>query len=80
MNWAQVETNWKQMKSHVRRKWGKFTESELDVIAGNKDVLSGQLQEKYGFAKHLADKELDRFALNLRDDIAATKPGAKAGA
>jgi uncharacterized protein YjbJ (UPF0337 family) len=66
MNWDQIEGNWKQMMGHVRAKWGKFTDDDLELVAGKKDVLAGQLQEKYGFAKQMAERELDTFAQNLK--------------
>ena len=80
MNWDQIEGNWKQMMGHVRQKWGKFTDDDLELIAGKKDVLSGKLQEKYGLAKHLAEKELDAFAEALEHPSAGkTKLEAKTG-
>ncbi|MBI4872018.1 MAG: CsbD family protein [Candidatus Riflebacteria bacterium] len=80
MNWDQIEGNWKQMMGHVRAKWGKFTNDDLELMAGKKDVLSGQLQERYGFAKHIAERELDSFARNLKHpDFAEAKVEKKAG-
>jgi uncharacterized protein YjbJ (UPF0337 family) len=35
MNWDQLEGGWKQFRGSVREKWGKLTDDDLDVIAGN---------------------------------------------
>ncbi len=80
MNWEQVEGNWLQLKGRIRQKWGKLTDDDLEIIAGKKDVLNGQLQEKYGLAKHIADKEIDSFArdiddLKAEDEKSRTKTG-----
>ena len=31
MNWDQIAGNWKQFKGHVKEKWGKLTDDDLDV-------------------------------------------------
>jgi uncharacterized protein YjbJ (UPF0337 family) len=59
MNWDQIEGNWMQMKGKFREKWGKLTDSDLEVVAGRKDHLLGKLQEKYGLKREAAEKELD---------------------
>ena len=58
MNWDQIAGNWKQFKGHVKEKWGKLTDDDLDVIEGKKDQLVGRLQERYGYSKEQAEKEL----------------------
>jgi uncharacterized protein YjbJ (UPF0337 family) len=54
----QIAGNWKKFKGHVKEKWGKLTDDDLDVIDGKKDQLVGQLQERYGYSKEQAEKEL----------------------
>ena len=58
MNWDRVEGNWKQVKGSIKEKWGKLTDDNLDVIAGKRDKLAGQIQEKYGISKDEADKQI----------------------
>ena len=60
MNWDQVKGNWKQMKGKIKEKWGKLTDDDLRVIGGMKDQLIGKLQERYGYQKEQAEKEVDR--------------------
>jgi uncharacterized protein YjbJ (UPF0337 family) len=40
--------------------WGDLTDDDLDTIDGNVDKLVGRLQERYGYAKEEAQKEVDR--------------------
>ena len=66
MNWDQVEGNWKQFTGKVKQKWGQLTDDDLTAIAGKRDLLAGKLQERYGYAKEKAHKELDDFASGLK--------------
>jgi uncharacterized protein YjbJ (UPF0337 family) len=61
MNWDQIAGNWKQFQGHVKEKWGKLTDDDLTVIAGKKDQLLGRLQERYGYSKEQAEKELNSW-------------------
>src|SRR5262249_30853196 len=65
MNWDQVKGNWKQLKGKVKEKWGKLTDDDLTTIAGKRDQLAGKLQERYGYGKEQAERELDDFARTL---------------
>jgi uncharacterized protein YjbJ (UPF0337 family) len=66
MNWEQIQGRWKQWKGHAKEKWGKLTDDDLMTIAGKREQLAGLLQERYGYAKDEADKELDEFARELK--------------
>ena len=66
MNWDQIAGNWKQFAGHAKEKWGKLTDDDLTVIAGKRDKLAGILQERYGFAKEQAEKQLDEFSKALK--------------
>jgi uncharacterized protein YjbJ (UPF0337 family) len=61
MNWDQVQGNWKELKGKIRTKWAKFTDDDLEQIAGKKDALLGRLQQHYGYKKEHAERELDDF-------------------
>jgi uncharacterized protein YjbJ (UPF0337 family) len=56
-----LKGKWKQMRGHVQKQWGKFTDDELDQIEGDREILLGKLQEKYGYTKEQAQSELDTF-------------------
>ena len=66
MNWDQIKGDWKQFTGKVKQKWGKFTDSELTVIAGQREQMLGVLQEKYGYAREKAEKELSDFTNSLK--------------
>ena len=53
---------WKQMKGKAKQQWGKLTDDELDRMEGDKDELVGVLQERYGWSKEEANREVDDWA------------------
>ncbi|MFC3168626.1 MULTISPECIES: CsbD family protein [Paracoccus] len=59
MNWDIIQGKWNQVKGSVKEKWGDLTDDELTQIDGNKDRLAGKLQEKYGWTKNDAEREID---------------------
>ena len=67
MNWDRIEGNWKQFKGQVKEQWGRFTDDELDVVAGKRDQFLGKLQEKYGITKDEAQRQLLEFERNCKD-------------
>lgn len=66
MNWDQIAGQWKQVKGSVKERWGKLTDDDLSVVAGKRDKLAGILQQRYGYAKEQAEKELDEFSKHVR--------------
>ena len=73
MNTDVLQGKWKQLKGEVKRQWGKLTDDELDMIEGNKDKLVGMVQERYGYARDQAAREVDDF-LNRRHDHDPVRP------
>lgn len=66
MNWDQLTGRWQQWTGKAKEKWGKLTDNDLTAIGGKREQLAGLLQERYGYAKEQADKELDDFAEELK--------------
>jgi uncharacterized protein YjbJ (UPF0337 family) len=58
VNWEQTKGQWNQAKGAVKKQWGKLTDDDLAVIAGQRDQLVGKIQERYGIAKEEADKQV----------------------
>jgi uncharacterized protein YjbJ (UPF0337 family) len=61
MNWDTLKGNWKQFTGKLKAKWGKLTDDDLTTIAGKKDEFVGKLQERYGWKKDQAEKEVDDY-------------------
>jgi uncharacterized protein YjbJ (UPF0337 family) len=67
MNWDTLKGKWKEVSGKVKEKWGKLTDDDISVIAGKRDQLVGKLQQRYGYEKQRAEKELDEFARTLKE-------------
>lgn len=61
MNSDELQGKWKQMKGSVRQQWGKLTDDDLEMIAGQRDRLIGKLQERYGYLREEAQKKADEW-------------------
>lgn len=64
MNTDILEGKWKQIRGEIRETWGELTDDELDQIAGKRDKLAGTLQEKYGWSRDEAERQIDDFLRN----------------
>ena len=62
MNWDTAKGDWKQLSGKIKEKWGKLTDDDLTMINGQREQLEGRLQERYGYAKEQAKKEVDTWS------------------
>jgi len=60
MNQEFFSAKWQQMRGSLRSWWGKLSDDDWERIGGQKDRLIGMLQEKYGYAKDMALREVER--------------------
>jgi uncharacterized protein YjbJ (UPF0337 family) len=67
MNRDILKGKWLQVKGDVRSWWGKVTDDDVDQIQGDAEKFIGKLQERYGYGREEAERELDEF-LNLPDE------------
>jgi uncharacterized protein YjbJ (UPF0337 family) len=58
MNWDQVEMNWLIFKGKLRQNWAKLTDEDITRINGRRAELAARLQERYGFARAEAEREI----------------------
>ena len=58
MNWDRIEGNWKQFKGSAKEQWGKLTDDQLDMAAGRRDKLVGNIQETYGITKEESEEQV----------------------
>ena len=61
MNKDEDGGNWKQCKGKVKEQWGKLTDDDMTIIEGKRDQLVGKIQERYGYQKDQAEKEVDSW-------------------
>ena len=61
MNKDIIQGKWSEIKGNVKKQWGKLTDDELTQLKGTQEELSGLLQQKYGYKKEQAEKEVCEF-------------------
>ena len=61
MNWDEVQGKWSQVKGSVQHQFGKLTNDDVEMIAGQREKLIGKLQERYGYAREDAQKRADEW-------------------
>jgi uncharacterized protein YjbJ (UPF0337 family) len=49
------------MKGDIRSRWGKLTDDDLSQIQGEAEKMIGKLQERYGYKRDQAERELNEF-------------------
>ncbi|MCE0490216.1 CsbD family protein [Pantoea sp. Mb-10] len=67
MNKDEASGNWKQFKGKFKEKWGKLTDDDMTVIEGKRDQLVGKIQERYGYAKDQAEREVSDWESQNKD-------------
>ena len=53
---------WEQVKGIVKETWGDLTDDEITQLEGNRQKLSGKIQERYGRAEDVVEKEIDDWS------------------
>jgi len=62
MKWSDIEHHWPELQSRAQRHWFHLTESDVAGISGARDELADRVQERYGFSREQAEKEVDAWA------------------
>jgi uncharacterized protein YjbJ (UPF0337 family) len=61
MNDDVFKGKWHQLKGEVKSQWGKLTDDDVDRAEGDAEKLIGRLQERYGYQRDQAKREVDDF-------------------
>jgi uncharacterized protein YjbJ (UPF0337 family) len=73
MTWDQIEGNWLHFKGKLRHNWAKLTDEDITRINGRRDELAARLQERYGFARSEAERDISAWVRSQRH-VALTEP------
>lgn len=72
MNSDELQGKWKQLRGSVRQQFGRLTDSDVEMIAGQRDRLIGKLQERYGYLREEAQKKADEWMASATISSSAT--------
>jgi uncharacterized protein YjbJ (UPF0337 family) len=61
MNEDVLKGKWHQLKGEVKSQWGKLTDDDIDRAEGDAEQLIGRVQERYGYQRDQAKREVDDF-------------------
>lgn len=56
-----LKGKWHEIKGKLTQQWGKLTDDDVAKINGSFEMLSGRLQQAYGYHKNQAEKEIEKF-------------------
>jgi uncharacterized protein YjbJ (UPF0337 family) len=62
-----LKGKWRQLKGELRSQWGKLTDDDLDRAEGDAEKLIGRVQERYGYQRDEAKREVDDFVRRHRE-------------
>lgn len=65
MNKTVMKGKWHQTKGAMKEQWGRLTDDDVTMFIGEGEQLVGRLQERYGYTKHQAEKEVEGFLKDL---------------
>ncbi len=66
MNGNVLQGKWKQITGSAKKRWGKLTGNRLNAIRGDRDRLLGLIQEKYGYVRQKAGRQVNRITSKSR--------------
>lgn len=61
MNRDILKGRWNQLKGTIKQQWGDLTDNDVAKIEGNYDEFVGVLQERYGYSRERAQREVDTY-------------------
>ena len=67
MNEDILKGKWRQIKGEVKSRWGKLTDDDVDRVEGDAEKLIGRVQERYGYQRDEAKREVDDFVSKNKD-------------
>jgi uncharacterized protein YjbJ (UPF0337 family) len=65
MNQDELRSEWSRLKGRIRKRWARLTSDDLDQIQGDREMLLGMLQERYGRTR----EQVERWCGEWRADL-----------
>jgi len=65
MHWDEVDRNWPSVSNDIKRKWGKFTNEDLEMISGQREPFVRLFTLRYGSDQEVAGAKIDAFVMGL---------------
>lgn len=62
-----LKRRWVELEPKVRETWKNLTDSDLEIVGGQRDRLRGKIQERYGVTRDEAQRQVDEFCARYCD-------------
>lgn len=56
-----LQQHWSDLRAAMKERWPELDDIDLDLIAGQPDMLAGMLQEYYWITKEEAEEQIGAF-------------------
>jgi uncharacterized protein YjbJ (UPF0337 family) len=66
MTWDEISGNWRVLKPRMHRHWYRLTNDDVASINGEREILIRRLEERYGFSREHAEREVDAWTWLVR--------------
>ena len=74
MRWDQIEGRWSHFRAQVQGRWAELTDSDLEAIAGRRELLEARLQNRYGWTRERVRSEIAAFLAVCTPQISIVFP------
>src|SRR6266446_5952180 len=61
MTWNELKGNWRVLEPRLRRHWYRLSNDDVASVNGEREVLIRRLQDRYGFCREHAEREIDAW-------------------
>lgn len=61
MDWSNLQGKWHEVAGKLKKEFGKLTHDDVTMSEGNREILVGKLEQRYGYSREQAEHELSRF-------------------
>lgn len=70
-----IADQWHRLKGLLRRRWARLTEEDLARTDANSAYLAGLIEQHYGMAREVAERQVRDFGRHIERRIkAASQP------
>jgi uncharacterized protein YjbJ (UPF0337 family) len=73
------KAKWNQIKSHLKQKWNRISDDEINQVQGDMDKFISKLQQHYGMDRTRAESELNAYVTTVAGSASSTAPNNKPG-
>ena len=70
MKWDKISGNWRHYRGSAKGRWTRLTDDDLHTIRGDRELLIVTIQERYGYSRAEAEREVNEWQGGLKIDEA----------